>query len=94
MDDPDEQQWRDRKFDSETYLLRWLQMHSDINVPRLLEVCVAPGNHATLVKSNFSIMNKIPGSMLINLYGNLSAAVKVRIIQFQLVVAHESHRDS
>jgi len=80
VDDPDEQRWRNRKFDSETHLLRWLQRHSDLNVPRLLEVCVAGGNDTILANSNFIIMNRIQGSMLINLYGNLPTAVKERLM--------------
>jgi hypothetical protein len=83
VDDPNDLQCRNRKIDSETYLLRWLQRHSDINVPCLLEVYVARGNRTTLAQSNFIIMNKIQGSMLINLYGNLPTAIKVWNVRFQ-----------
>jgi aminoglycoside phosphotransferase len=60
-----------QKLRSEARLLQWLANHSDIPVPRVL----SPMENQY---RDFIIMDKLPGVMLLNMYGTLDPLAKVR----------------
>lgn len=68
-DKADEEHGR-QKLRSEAHLLRWLANSTDILVPRVL----SPVDDQY---RDFIIMNKLPGVMLLNIYGNLDVLAKV-----------------
>ncbi|OBZ78628.1 hypothetical protein A0H81_00784 [Grifola frondosa] len=70
--DPKEQAWKSCKFDSEVFVLSYLKENTHIPVPELH--AVVRGND-----TNFVVMNKVPGVMLVNAFGLFSTAVKVQM---------------
>ena len=70
---------RMQKLRSETLLLQWLANHSNIPVPRILSP--KADQHR-----DFIIMDKLPGVMLLNIYGTFDTLAKARFQSYRISV--------
>jgi hypothetical protein len=68
-----------QKLRSETLLLQWLANHSNIPVPRILSP--KADQHR-----DFIIMDKLPGVMLLNIYGTFDTLAKARFQSYRISV--------
>ena len=72
--EPFENEERARKrFESEVGVMQWLKEHSSIPAPRIYHV----GRGSTAGQATFVAMERMPGECVLNVFGDLSYAVKV-----------------
>ena len=72
--EPSENEERARKrFESEVGVMQWLKEHSSISVPWIYHV----GRRSTAGQATFVAMERMPGECVLNVFGDLSYAVKV-----------------
>lgn len=70
-----------QKLRAEAFLLKWLVQSSGVPVPRILSF---PDDQ----HSNILIMDKLPGTMLLNIYGTLDISAKVCVDTLTFVSKH------
>ncbi|KDQ56892.1 hypothetical protein JAAARDRAFT_207922 [Jaapia argillacea MUCL 33604] len=80
--DVENEGWQERKFDAESNLMLWLQHNTTIPVPEIFHVSKQAEGEAC----GYIVMKKMPGKIVLNTFGLLSATAKLFSVKVPQVI--------